>query len=68
MNLTQDDLDRIKLEKDSEKICDVCGFTMSETKRKKRIKERTFYTCSECGNRHRKRTTNEILRDLGLKE
>jgi len=53
----------------NEKICDQCGSDMKEIKRprtrKKYGKHMTTYECTFCNHVHRKRTQNEILRDLG---
>ena len=54
-----------------ENICPQCNIEMDEDKKPKKNrfdKERTIYTCYVCGHTHRKRTGNEILRDLGYKK
>lgn len=70
-------MDAIDLDKEIKKniaedsICEQCGRTMTlEVVRKRRNrydKGHFMYICS-CGNKFRKRTLNEILRDLGEKE
>ena len=54
---------------DSEAICELCNCEMKvvhkEGKRFKYDKDHTMYECSICGFKQRKRTHNEILRDLG---
>jgi hypothetical protein len=54
---------------DSESICGECNVEMKiihkEGKRFKYDKNRTRYECPICKNTHRKRTQNEILRDMG---
>lgn len=54
---------------DLESICGECNCEMyiihKEGKRYKYDKNHTMYECSICGFKHRKRTQNEILRDLG---
>lgn len=60
-------MDDYSKEVEAEKICDNCGAEMKFTKKPKKnrwSKESSYYTC-ECGNKFRKRTRNEILRDLG---
>lgn len=52
----------------NEHICPECGIEMNCTKKKKSNrwkKESTYYDCPICGFHHRKRTLNEILRDIG---
>lgn len=52
-------------------ICDNCAYPMKlikGPKRKKYGKINDYYHCDNCGNRFRKRTQNEILRDLGERE
>lgn len=57
---------------DSESICEICHCEMKiihkESKRYKHDKEHTMYECKICGFKHRKRTQNEILRDLGERD
>ena len=59
-----------KKQKASESICDQCGEQMKVDKkpRKKYGKHNTTYTCEFCGHTHRKRTQNEILRDVGERD
>jgi predicted RNA-binding Zn-ribbon protein involved in translation (DUF1610 family) len=52
----------------NESICPVCHIEMVCTKRKRSNrykKHSTVYDCPVCGFHHRKRTMNEILRDIG---
>jgi len=54
-----------------ESICPECNIEMDIDKKKKSNhygKERTIYTCYICGFTHRKRTQNEILRDMGCRD
>lgn len=65
-------LDEIVAEcQEDEKICMECGLEMkliTHRKKKNRWNKGHFtYECS-CGNKFRKRTVNEILRDMGEKE
>lgn len=57
---------------DSESICELCHCEMKVVVKKgkqfKYDKNHTMYECSICGFKHRKRTQNEILRDLGERE
>lgn len=57
---------------DSENICALCNCEMEiihkESKRFKYDKEHTVYGCDICGFTHRKRTQNEILRDMGERD
>lgn len=57
---------------ESESICSICNIEMKivhkEGKRFKYDKEHTMYECSICGFKHRKRTQNEILRDMGERD
>jgi RNase P subunit RPR2 len=57
---------------DSESICEICHTEMTiihkEGKRFKYDKNHTMYECSICGFKHRKRTQNEILRDIGERD
>ncbi len=54
---------------ESESICNICNCEMKvihkEGKRFRYDKEHTMYQCPICGNKHRKRTQNEVLRDIG---
>ena len=63
--------DTVIKEQESEQICDVCSREMTlNVKRKKRNRwDKGFavYECV-CGNKFRKRSVNEILRDLGEKQ
>lgn len=54
-----------------ESICPECNIEMDIEKHKKKNhfdKERTIYKCYICGITHRKRTQNEILRDMGCRD
>ncbi len=57
---------------DDENICNECEVEMEvvhkEGKRYKYDKDHTMYKCSICGFTHRKRTQNEILRDMGERD
>jgi uncharacterized Zn finger protein len=55
---------------ESEQICDQCGYDMKLVKipRKSYEKHKSYFQCENCGNIHRKRTFNEILRDRGLRD
>ena len=57
---------------DSESICELCNTEMDivnkEGKRFKYDKDHTMYECKICGFKHRKRTQNEILRDMGERD
>jgi len=57
---------------ESESICTICNCEMQiihkEGKRHKYDKNHTMYECQICGFKHRKRTQNEILRDLGERD
>ena len=61
-------MDKIKNEINNENIGPYCKIKMIENKRKKHIKHKTSYDCEICGFHHRKRTINEILRDLGERD
>lgn len=54
-----------------EPICEACGLQMTLEvvlkKRNRYDKGHSMYVCS-CGNKFRKRTYNEVLRDFGDKE
>ena len=65
-----EEFEKIREDRESESICDCCGSKMRKEKRKKKnqySKRNSFYICETCGHTFRERTTNEILRDLGLK-
>jgi predicted RNA-binding Zn-ribbon protein involved in translation (DUF1610 family) len=52
----------------NESICPECDIEMIFTKKKRSNrwkKESSYYDCPVCGYHHRKRTINEILRDIG---
>jgi uncharacterized protein with PIN domain len=55
-----------------ESVCNVCNTEMTLVKAKRRKnrwdKCHDFYVCPACGFTHRKRTYNEILRDIGERE
>ncbi len=54
-----------------ESICPECNIEMDENKKPKGgrfRKEKTTYKCFICGFTHRKRTQNEILRDIGARD
>ncbi len=57
---------------ENESICELCNCEMKvihkEGKRFKYDKDHTMYECRVCGFRHRKRTENEILRDIGERD
>ena len=64
-------MEKLKESKQSEIICDNCSSYMTEIKRSKKnsySKCNTVYKCENCGNQFRKRTTNEVLRDLGYRQ
>ena len=63
--------DEISHEQEDESTCSECGLkTTLNVKRKKRNRWDKGFAVWECacGNKFRKRTVNEILRDLGEKE
>lgn len=65
-------MDPIQNEINLDSYCPDCNIKMpiySKGKKKNKYdKEKTIYKCSVCGFTHRKRTLNEILRDLGLRD
>lgn len=65
-------MDQVQTELRTESICPQCSIEMDlikNTKKKNHFdKENRVYKCSVCGFTHRKRTLNEILRDLGLRD
>jgi hypothetical protein len=65
--------EQIKQEKQKEPICEICGRTMEliviRKKKNQWDKGHKMFQCVEsCGNIRRKRTFNELLRDLGERE
>jgi len=67
-NLTQEDFEN---QVNDESLCPICHTEMTMEKHKKKThysKEKTVYKCPICGFKHRKRTQNEILRDMGLRD
>ena len=63
---------KLELELEQESICNICNCEMDIIHKKKKRnrfdKEHTTYECSICGFKHRKRTQNEILRDMGERD
>lgn len=61
---------KFKDEIHSDCICESCGCEMIEVKQKRRHygKENTYFKCDLCGIQYRKRTVNEVARDMGLRE
>ena len=54
-----------------ENICDACNMPMKFIKgktRKKYGKYNDYYKCDNCGNQFRRRTQNEVLRDIGERD
>jgi ssDNA-binding Zn-finger/Zn-ribbon topoisomerase 1 len=52
-------------------ICDECNMPMKLIKgktRKKYGKYNDYYKCDNCGNQFRRRTENEVLRDIGARD
>jgi hypothetical protein len=65
--------ERIGQELKNESICEICGRTMEliviRKKKNQWDKGHKMFQCVEsCGNIRRKRTFNELLRDLGERE
>jgi len=61
--------ERVKEAQQDGEICGVCGFKIGlhiiRKKRNSYDKGHEMYECSQCENKFRKRTVNEILRDIG---
>jgi len=59
-------------EHQTENICPECLIQMDTIFKGKKVnrydKERTVYKCFVCGFTHRKRTLNEVLRDLDMRD
>ena len=68
----KDSRPEFKKQTDSESICELCNVEMEivhkEGKRYKYDKDHTMYECKICGFKHRKRTQNEILSDMGNRD
>lgn len=67
-----EDLSPYEKEKQNESICPLCNIEMDFIKGKPKAdrwdKFHDYYVCPVCGFRHRRRTYNEILRDIGERE
>lgn len=66
--MSKHDILREEIKNDS--MCPVCNVKMRVTKKEPRKhfeKCKTMYFCDICGVHHRKRTLNEILRDLDMR-
>ena len=55
----------------NENICDRCSSEMKLQKHKRKSewrKHNDMYVCPNCGHSYRRRTFNEVLRDLDLRD